>query len=62
MSTEKVHPIMAVSSVAYEVVESEDGVTVWIRSADDHSRRVSILRSALPALIETLQRIAASSS
>ena len=58
MSTEKVHPIMAGSSPAYQVVESEDGVTVLIRSANDHSKQVSIMKSALPMLIDILQRLA----
>jgi len=54
---EKIHSISAGSTRLYEVVESEDGLLVTIREAEDHSHKIELIGSVLPTLIEVLQEI-----
>jgi len=41
----------------YEVVDEGQGLPMTIREAHNHERAVTILRSALPSLVEVLQKL-----
>jgi hypothetical protein len=52
---EQVHVIAAGSRPVYEVVTSEDGLTITIREAENHEHKIVLLSSVLGTLIRTLQ-------
>ena len=54
---EIVHQIFAGSHPVYEVVKSADGVTVTIRSAEDHNKKIDLISSVVGTLINTLQKV-----
>lgn len=39
----------------YEIVVPENGVSITIRSAEDHSKQVSVSSGAVPLLIKALE-------
>jgi len=50
--------VAAGSSPVWEVVEDEDRPSViWIRSVEDHSDQIQILRSAAPTLSSILGHV-----
>jgi hypothetical protein len=54
---EIVHHILAGGNPVYDIVKSEDGLTITIRSSDDHTKKIDIISSAVGTLIKTLQEI-----
>lgn len=54
---EEVRTIYAGSDPVYEVVKSEDGLRVTIRSAEDHSKKVDLMSSVVGTLISVLQEL-----
>lgn len=54
---EKVHVIEAGSKPCLEVVESEDGVSVIIRDAENHKESIVLMRSVIPTLVNVLREI-----
>ena len=54
---EKIHGISAGRHTLYEIVESEDGVSVVIREAENPDHQITLIRSVLPTLIEVLRGI-----
>lgn len=54
---EKIHVIAAGSRLTYEVVESEDGLSVTIRHAEDHEDNIVLIRSVIPTLVNVLREI-----
>jgi hypothetical protein len=54
---EIVHQIFAGSHPVYEVVKSADGLTVTIRSAEDHNKKIDLISSVVGTLINTLQKV-----
>jgi hypothetical protein len=52
---ETVRVIRAGSHPVYEVVKSEDGLTVTIRSAENHEEKIDLMSSVVGTLINVLQ-------
>jgi hypothetical protein len=41
----------------YDVVKSGDGLTITIRSTEDHSKKIDLIPSVVGTLVRTLQEI-----
>jgi len=54
---EIVHQIVAGGHPVYDIVKSEDGLTITIRSSEDHTQKIDLISSVLGKLIATLQKI-----
>jgi hypothetical protein len=54
---EIVHHILVGDNPVYDIVKSEDGLTITIRSSEDHTKKIDIISSAVGTLIKTLQEI-----
>jgi len=55
--TDKIHVIYGGARPLYEVIESEDEVSVTIRYAGDHKERIRLHRSGVAALVNALKDI-----
>lgn len=54
---ETIEVIKAGSREIYEVVKSEDGLKITIREAGNHDRKIELISSVLPTLIQALQKM-----
>ena len=54
---EKVVDIYAGSHSVFQVVKSEDGLTVTIRLTENHDHKIDLISSVVPTLIRVLQDI-----
>jgi hypothetical protein len=52
---EKVRPIHAASRPLFEVLQSEDGLVVTIRSAENHEENIEFPSTVVGTLISVLQ-------
>ncbi len=52
---ENIEVITAGSHEVYEVVKSEDGLTITIREAGNHDHKIELISSVLPTLIRALK-------
>jgi hypothetical protein len=41
----------------YDIVKSADGLTITIRSTEDHSKKIDLISSVVGTLVRTLQEI-----
>ena len=53
----EVHTIYAGSHPVYEVVKSEDGLTVTIRLAENRNEKIDLMSSVIGTLIQTLKEV-----
>jgi len=49
--------IFAGSHPVYDIVKSADGLTITIRSTEDHSKKIDLISSVVETLIRTLQEV-----
>jgi hypothetical protein len=49
--------ITAGSRPVYEIVKSDDGLTVTIREAQNHEHKIDLISSVIPTLIRMLQKL-----
>jgi hypothetical protein len=54
---DKIHVVRGGARPVYEVIESEDEVSVTIRYAGDHKEKLTLLRSTVPSLADLLKEI-----
>jgi hypothetical protein len=54
---EVVRQIFAGSHPVYDIVKSADGLTITIRSSEDHTKKIDLISSVVGTLIKTLQEI-----
>ena len=55
--TEKIHVIHGGARPLFEVIESDDEVSVVIRYAGDHKEQIRLHRSGIPGLVQVLKDI-----
>ncbi len=60
--SDKVHIVRGGARPVYEVIESADDVSVTIRYAGDHKEKLTLLKSTVHGLADTLREIAARSA
>jgi hypothetical protein len=53
----KIHVVRGGARSVYEVIESADDVSVTIRYAGDHKEKLTLLKSTVPSLADTLSEI-----
>ena len=51
----KTRKVAAGNEELYEIVENDDGVTVTVRSTEDESEHIIVLKSMIPILVDSLQ-------
>jgi hypothetical protein len=49
--------IFAGSHPVYDIVKSADGLTITIRSTEDHSKKIDLISSVVGTLVRTLQEV-----
>ena len=54
---DKIHVVRGGARPVYEVIESADDVSVTIRYAGDHKEKLTLLKSTVPSLADTLSEI-----
>ena len=54
---ETVHQSFAGRHPVYDIVKSEDGLTITIRSSEDHTKKIDLISSVVGTLIDVLQKM-----
>jgi len=54
---EIVRQIFAGSRPVYDIVKSEDGLTITIRSSQDHAKKIELISSVVGTVIDALRDI-----
>ena len=54
---EIVHQIFVGRHAIYDIVKSEDGLTITIRLSEDHTQKIDLISSIVGTLIDVLQKI-----
>jgi hypothetical protein len=49
--------IVAGRHPVYDIVKSADGLTITIRSTEDHSKKIDLISSVVGTLVRSLQEI-----
>lgn len=57
MPEKLLNTIYAGSTPVYEIVESEDGLTITVRSAESPDNQLRMIRTAVGTLADALRRI-----
>lgn len=57
MPEKLLNTIYAGSTPVYEIVESDDGLTITVRSADSPDNQLRMIRTAVGTLVDALRRI-----